>query len=674
MCGNAYNMKDVSTSMGISSPRSPINVALVGVHGYGLHHLRALRPLIEAGRAALVGVVDPQTPQGESRELIAAAPHHESLADLLAARTPDVVILATPIHTHADLARAALEAGSHVLLEKPPTASLAEFSALRDATRRSGRSCQVGFQSLGSQALQVIDDAIDAGEIGEVTGIGAVGTWLRSTDYYARAPWAGRRTMDGRAVVDGVVTNPLAHAVATALRIDRSSRAEDVAAVEVDLYHAHDIQADDTSAVRIVTRRGTRVALGLTLCAATQTAPRIVVHGTAGSITLFYTQDVVEITGVTGTRRVEAGRTSLLENLLEHAADPAVPLLSSLEDTGAFMRVLEAVRTSPDPTPVPEEYIDWRTDDSGHHPVVQDVEQWCERVATELRTFTTLGAPWARQHGELAQLEVAGTQVARYVDGAGTSALDSPRPHLHPVRTLGGVVVTDTAPADHTWHAGVGVAVQDVAGHNLWGGRTYLPGQGYTWRSDHGRITHEEWLAQGADELVQRLAWRGHDDSELLRETRTTAWQAAEHGWQLDLTFTLHNDGTEPLELGSPGSNGRPAGGYGGFFWRLPACTDVDVRTATDRGEEQVHGTLAPWLAWSADTAGGPFTLALAPGDAATAGDPWFVRAAGYPGIGSSLAWDAPVTIAPGQQVTRRVRALVADGRLTDAEVAAALE
>ncbi len=51
-------------------------------------------------------------------------------------------------------------------------------------------------------------------------------------------------------------------------------------------------------------------------------------------------------------------------------------------------------------------------------------------------------------------------------------------------------MVTDAHPADHDWHLGIGVAVQDVDGWNLWGGRTYVRDQGYQWLGDHGRIDH----------------------------------------------------------------------------------------------------------------------------------------------------------------------------------------
>lgn len=387
-------MSDISTRRITSPPPSPTTVGLVGVNGFGLQHLLALQPLLDDGRCLLVAVADPSAPSGRSEELVGDTPRFASLDDLLAAEVPDVVVVSTPLHTHRALAETAMRAGSHVLLEKPPTVTMDEYTGLLAVTRETGRACQVGFQNLGSSAYEVIEQVVAGGRIGEVRGIGIVGTWLRATSYYERSPWAGRRTFNGVPVVDGVVTNPLSHAIATALRIDGSRRAQDVTDVALELYRAHDIEADDTSSVVITTSRGTRIAAGLTLCAAEATQPRVVVHGSEGSVTHYYKLDEVEVADESGVRRIQCTPTPLLENLLDHVADPRVDLLSSLEDAGAFMRVLDAVRTAPDPTPISGDHVEWRTDAEGHHPVVHDVEQWCERVASQLRSFSELGAPW----------------------------------------------------------------------------------------------------------------------------------------------------------------------------------------------------------------------------------------------------------------------------------------
>jgi predicted dehydrogenase len=382
-------------------------IAVVGIHGHGGSHLRTVADLENRGLARLSAVVDPREPDG------APASWFASLGDLLSAGAdalPDVVVLSTPIHTHLPLARAAMEAGIDVLLEKPTTASLVEHAELVAVAERTGRLCQVGFQTFGSHALPAVVDMIARGEVGQVTGIGAVGTWVRTAAYWARSPWAGRRRMGDRAVVDGVVTNPLAHAVATALWVGGARASTDLAYVNTDLWRANPIEADDTSSLRAVGTDGTRYGFGLTLCAAERTPARVIVQGTAGEIELEYEHDVVRLRTGRVVAEKQYGRTGLLENLLR--ARTGERLLCDVRDTGAFMQVLEAVRTAPDPTPIGDAFVDWadglaavpgggkiggtqgNPEGDARHPVVHDVAEWCERAAREQRTFTELGAPW----------------------------------------------------------------------------------------------------------------------------------------------------------------------------------------------------------------------------------------------------------------------------------------
>ena len=104
-------------------------------------------------------------------------------------------------------------------------------------------------------------------------------------------------------------------------------------------------------------------------------------------------------------------------------------------------------------------------------------------------------------------LRVGDTEVATYVEEPDLDIRLAPRPHLHPVRTLTGTVVTDSLCYDHPWHMGASVTLADVAGVNLWGGRTYVRDEGYIWLDDHGRIRHlaslgfAEHLAHGLDQL-----------------------------------------------------------------------------------------------------------------------------------------------------------------------------
>lgn len=265
-------------------------------------------------------------------------------------------------------------------------------------------------------------------------------------------------------------------------------------------------------------------------------------------------------------------------------------------------------------------------------------------------------------------------ELARFVNPVDFARELAPRPFLHPVRTVAGTVVTDERPEDHRWHLGVNVSLQDVDGTNYWGGRTYVRDQGYTWREDHGTITCDAYDVH-PNHAEARLTWRDPAGAEQLIEDRTMGWQlvAENSAWELEFGFSLRNVAGRRLPLGSPGSNGRVDGGYGGFFWRLPPVVDhLDVQTPDGTGEEAIHGRTAPWLLvrGTSEAAEQPFTLLMSPGDEATAADPWFVRVTGYPGVGSSLAWDRPALLDPDERLHRRINILVADG---DLDVEAAL-
>ncbi|MET9496841.1 PmoA family protein [Streptomyces sp. NPDC006552] len=273
-----------------------------------------------------------------------------------------------------------------------------------------------------------------------------------------------------------------------------------------------------------------------------------------------------------------------------------------------------------------------------------------------------------RQVTAMPTLNCAGRPVARYDLRPDVGPGHAPRPSLHPVSTLGGTPVTESAPADHLHHLGVSVAVPDVAGYNFWGGRTYVRGRGPTALDNHGEQRHLAFKLCDPDGFVEDLEWTAGGGL-LLRERRTVAASPlGPDAWALDLTFSLTNPGTQELSIGSPATNGRPGAAYGGFFWRAPKERRAPaVFTAAHQGEAAVHGRTADWLA----LAGGGWTLVFAGATAETRRDPWFVRAAEYPGVGSSLACDARLPIAAGATVVRRVVTVVADGRLDRARAAA---
>ncbi|SDD49398.1 Predicted dehydrogenase [Geodermatophilus telluris] len=369
----------------------PVPVVLVGVHGHGRWHLDNLARATRAGvPVRLAGVCDTRPLTAEQRALAGDVPVGARLADLLEATGPGIAIVSTPIHTHAELALTAARAGSAVLLEKPPTPTLAGFEQLAADLAGTGRPCQVGFQSLGSQALPHVRRLLADGAIGEVLGIGAAGAWQRDAAYYARAPWAGRRSLDGVPVVDGALTNPFAHAVATALAVDGAAA---VADAQVELYRAHPIEADDTSCLRVVTDRGTEVTVAVTLCADRDVEPHLVVHGTRGRVVLHYRPGRVRLERDGEVETTEHPATDLLEDLVAAVLEPGRPVLVPPAATRAFMQVVEAVRLADEPVEVPPAHR--RAGTAGAR-VVPGVADAVERAAAGRLLFSELGLPWAR--------------------------------------------------------------------------------------------------------------------------------------------------------------------------------------------------------------------------------------------------------------------------------------
>ena len=108
----------------------------------------------------------------ELRERFAARyPQARMFADfdeLLADDTVDAVVIATPVPTHYDLARRALEAGKHVLVEKPPAMRAAEIDELVALAAERNLVLMPGHLLLYHPGVRKLKALIDSGELGEV--------------------------------------------------------------------------------------------------------------------------------------------------------------------------------------------------------------------------------------------------------------------------------------------------------------------------------------------------------------------------------------------------------------------------------------------------------------------------------------------------------------------------
>src|SRR5437762_9680603 len=118
----------------------PLRMAVVGLKGIGETHLKAIDRLEEVELVAVCDVLPEVAARvGEAR----GVPHATSFEALLEDPRVEAVSVGTPRDLHAPHAIGALEAGRHVLTEKPMARAARECDAMIEAARRAGRKLGV---------------------------------------------------------------------------------------------------------------------------------------------------------------------------------------------------------------------------------------------------------------------------------------------------------------------------------------------------------------------------------------------------------------------------------------------------------------------------------------------------------------------------------------------------
>ncbi len=141
----------------------PIAVALVGYGYWGSKHVRVLNSI----PGVRVSVVD-----GSAERLAEAARYYPaarlagSLDDVL--DDVDAVLVATPPASHAPVARIALDAGKHTLVEKPLTTSVEDAELLVDLAHRREVQLMTGHTFEYNPAVQRLREIIQAGALGRI--------------------------------------------------------------------------------------------------------------------------------------------------------------------------------------------------------------------------------------------------------------------------------------------------------------------------------------------------------------------------------------------------------------------------------------------------------------------------------------------------------------------------
>ena len=184
-----------------------LRFALVGAGVIGKVHALALADLPDI--AELVAVVDRDPVRAKE---LAEQYGAEAATDLDAVlRRPDIdaVSVCTPSGVHAEGVVAALEAGKHVVVEKPIDITLAATDRIIDAEKRSGKTVAVISQHRFDRSTEKVLAAVRDGNLGPITSAIASHAWWRGQSYYDSGEWRGTWALDG----GGAIMNQTVHTI-----------------------------------------------------------------------------------------------------------------------------------------------------------------------------------------------------------------------------------------------------------------------------------------------------------------------------------------------------------------------------------------------------------------------------------------------------------------------------
>jgi len=336
-------------------------IGIIGLGGIGHHHAERLADQ----PAELIGGVDISADARESfREQFGVSTYEES--DELF-EIADAVLITTPNRFHEQYAVDALEAGCHVLLEKPLAHTLESATRIAEAAEAAEGFCMVGFNNRFAAAVEVIKQQQANGRFGDLSHIDA--NYVRRRGIPGRGSWfTSKEVAGGGALIDiGVHAIDLAlyfldfpeiTEVSGATRSQFGTR-EEYAYIEMwgDDIGPDGFDVDDSATAMLRTESGQTVSLDVAWATNRPTNNEFVLRGTQagarfdrGSHELtIYEADGTGIDHLTDaeiqTQAVDTHKAEL-RYFIEHVAAGEQPDQNTVAEGLAVQRVIDAIYRS----------------------------------------------------------------------------------------------------------------------------------------------------------------------------------------------------------------------------------------------------------------------------------------------------------------------------------------
>ncbi|MFH5879696.1 Gfo/Idh/MocA family protein [Arthrobacter sp. NA-172] len=329
-----------------------LQAAIVGCGVIGRTHAAAIRELPGITVAALVDEI------AEASAALAATIEAQgnpkpavflTLAEALAAVPVDLVIVSTPSGLHIQQALEALDAGKHVVIEKPLGVDLSradEIIAAAKAAEAKGLVASVISQHRFDPASLVVDEARRAGRFGTLTSAVASVSWWRSQSYYDSGAWRGTWAMDG----GGAIMNQGVHTVD--LLVWFLGRPVEISAKTALLAH-EGVEVEDTAVATVTFESGALAVLHATTAAYPGLTVRLQVMGSKGSAVIdndnleyFHASDAADPSESSAMGILGSGNQAAVElaKYPDETAEPLDPTVYPAGHVRQYRDILAAIR------------------------------------------------------------------------------------------------------------------------------------------------------------------------------------------------------------------------------------------------------------------------------------------------------------------------------------------
>lgn len=253
-----------------------IRFSLAGTGVGGDFVAKALHLLKMEGSAELVAVAGRRAAKTEEfARKYGVKQWYTSFEQMLNEGGFDAVAISTPHYLHFPQALAAIEAGFHVLVDKPMAVSLREADEMIRRAEKKGVKLGVIFEYRFDPIVEELKGLIEEGRLGRLIMGEAVVEWFRPQEYYERSDWRGRWATEG----GGALINQAIHTIDLLLWF--MGDVEEVWGLTGTF--AHSIEVEDLAVAALKFRNG---AFGV-VQGATAIYPglptRLEVHGTEGT-------------------------------------------------------------------------------------------------------------------------------------------------------------------------------------------------------------------------------------------------------------------------------------------------------------------------------------------------------------------------------------------------------